>query len=161
MNHIRINLRRMRRRNRIPSRLLAAVSSSLLLLVLMMSLLALPASAKNRMRMPRTDNGVVTDGDGIISSDDGITDMLPDVGDAITDGIEDILPDGSDGVTTAGETSAVTTSHVTTNHAGNETVDDARDNNMLAWIIGLVVLAGVVVAIVLIIRFASGSRRER
>ena len=156
MNFIRISLRRTRRRNRIPMRLLAAVSASLLLLVITASLFAFPVSAKNGMRMPRTESGVVTDHDGIISGD-SVSDEISDIGDAITDGIDDMLPGGTDSSTAAGDTSAVTTaqSAATTNHAEGGMADDAMGGNMLAWIIGLVVLAGVVVAIVLIIRFAS------
>lgn len=108
------------------------------------------------MRMPRTESGIVTDHDGIISGD-SVSDEISDIGDAITDGIDDMLPGGTDSSTAAGDTSAVTTaqSAATTNHAEGGMADDAMGGNMLAWIIGLVVLAGVVVAIVLIIRFAS------
>jgi len=157
MDFIKINLRRMRRRNRIPSRLLAAVSSSLLVLVLTMSLLVLPASAKNGMRMPRTDSGIVTDGDGIISSDDG-TGMLPDVGDKVTDKVESILPDNTTAPGTSGgdaSSSTNTTTPGTTNNGTGDTAGDDAGSNMIAWIIGLTVLAGVVVAIVLVIRWAS------
>ncbi len=164
MDFIKTRLRRMRRRNRIPRRIFASVGASVLLLVLSLTLLTLPASAKNGMRMPRTENGVVTDGDGIINSGDSASDMLPEIGDAVSEGLSEMLPDSSsNGGSTV--TSPVTQAPgagttATPDSSGNGDMADDGAGNMIAWIIGLVVLAGVVIAIVLIIRWASSSRRE-
>ena len=155
----------MRRRNRFPRRLIA-VSLATLLLVLTASLLTLPAFAKNGMRMPRTEDGVVTDGDGIIGSGDGMTNPIPEIGDAVSEGIDDLLPNAStDG--TAGGTTPITeapgagTSSVSATESGGSADDGgAFGGNAVAWIIGLTVLAGVVIAIVLIVRYASSKRDE-
>lgn len=167
MDFIKTRIRRMRRRNRIPRRIFAAVGASLLLLVLSMSLLVLPASAKNGMRMPRTEDGIVTDGDGIINSGDAMTNPIPEIGDKVSEGIDDMIPDmSSDGasqgttpVTQAPGAGTTATPGTSDNGNGGSMTDDGVGNT-LAWIIGLVVLAGVVIAIVLIIRWASGNKRE-
>ena len=154
----------MRRRNRIPRRIFAAVSASILL-VLSMMLLVLPASAKNGMRMPRTEDGIVTDGDGIINSGDAMTNPIPEIGDSVSEGIDNILPNTtSDGASqnTAPVTQAPGAGTTNTPESSRNDVGMTNDGmgNTLAWIIGLIVLAGVVIAIVLIIRWASGNKRE-
>ena len=164
MDFINARLRRMRRRNRFPGRIFAAVALSVLLFTLTVSLLILPASAKNKMRMPRTDDGIVTDEDGIIGSGDATSDMIPEIGDSVSEGIDNMLPSlSTDG--SSRETAPVTQAPGagTTNvpESSGAMDENGAVGNTIAWIIGLVVLAGVVIAIVLIIRWASGNRRDR
>lgn len=178
MDYIKMKLRRLKRRNRIPHGFLVSVSAVCAVLVLTAligtSLLALPASAKMGMRMPRTEDGIVTDGDGIIESGDmlpegsdippAVSDMIPD-GDGSAEG-ESILPDGT-GSDTESESGTLTTdttgqSQTTDGATTTGAMDDVvEESNAIAWVIGLVVLAAVVIAVILIIRWASGARRDR
>lgn len=170
MDFIKLKLRRLRRRNRIPHGLLVSVSAMLAAIVLTATLgatlLALPASAKTDFRMPRTEDGIVTDGDGVIDSG-AVSDMLPNGTDMMPDGDgsaegESIIPDVSSGDTVeSGEVSTTDapTDSATTDRETAGMGDDVAENNTLAWVIGLVALAAVVIAIVLIIRWATNSRK--
>lgn len=176
MRYLIERLRRGRRRNRIPYGLLVSVG---LVLLLTLTLLALPASAKGGMRMPRTGDGIVTDGDGIIDSS-GIAGDVPDV--------TDLLPDGSMNDTATGEGSDAldpTVSGTGTAESGTDggtsepsgtvtgapkpnkpsattdAVDNAADAMGVApWVIGLILLALIVGIVILVVWWATGSRRR-
>ena len=168
MDFIKTHLRRVRRKHRIPRGLLVSASLAVAAVILTTVCLALPASAKMGMGMPRTENGVVTDGDGIIESGDMLpegSDIMPDGSDVIPGGDESaegesILPDVTESGTVESTTDTVSGTTATT--TGNGTVaDDAEEGTVLAWIVGLIILATVVIAIVLIVRWTMGGRRGR
>ena len=169
-----MKLRRGRRRNRIPYGLLASVALSMLVVLtvtLSAGLMSLPTSAKNH-RMPRIEgsNGVVTDGDGIIDSN-GIAGDIPEVTDLIpqmpngrtgNEGSDALDPAAGDvtGETNAPETSTPVTSERTTDATTTDMIEEMTGSDTATWIIGAAILAVVVIAIVLIIRFASAPRRR-
>ena len=167
-----MKLRRLRRRNRIPHGLLVSVSAvcavAVVAAMFAMSLLALPASAKNGMRMPRTEDGIVTDGDGIIESGDVLpegSDLVPDgsesspMGDGSANG-ESIVPDVSESGSGAMTTDTARPSQSTDQTTTGMIDDVVEESNAIAWVIALAILAAVVIAVILIIRWASGSRRS-
>ena len=181
MRYLIERLRRGRRRNRIPHGLLVTAAMTLILAVTLMlsaSLLALPASARSRIRMPRTGDGIVTDGDGIIDST-GIAGDVPDVTDLLPDGsMNDVesgtgTGEGSDALdptvsgtgesgSDAGTTDPETTKKETTRaDATTNAVDDAADAMGISpWVIGLILLAVIVGVVILIVWWATGSRRH-
>lgn len=178
MSEILKHFRRRRRRSRIPHGLLVSVSMMLLAVVLMSVLFALPASAKMKdFRMPRTENGVVTDSDGIIDSD-GIASDIPDASDLIPDAT-DLIPDGSAAtegpnggsdaldptVTSEGETSSLGTTAENTTAAGTTTANTTAGDGIMGmdtrgWVIAIVILALVVLVIVILVWWATGTKRR-
>ena len=174
MDYIMMKLRRVRRKNRVPHGLLVSAAMMLMLVtVLSVSLLAVPASAKVRITMPRTEDGIVTDDDGIIDSS-GIagdvpemTDLLTNDGSAGTEGSDALDPVTSDTGTTAESTTGsattdrVTTDGATTDGATTGMMDDAADAmGVSPWVIGLILIAVLAVVVILIVWWVSGSRKH-
>lgn len=172
MRYILTKLRRGRRRNRIPHGLLVSVATvTVLVLTLTLScaLFALPTSAEMRMRMPRTDDGIVTDGDGIIDSDGpmgttpDLTDMLPNG--SGTEGSDALDPtESGTGIGTESGTEVVTdaptTDKGTTAESTTGTVDNVADETGISpWVVALVLIAVIVTAIILVVWWMSGRKR--
>ena len=170
MRYILTKLRRGRRRHRIPHGLLVSAALMVTLVITMTvaaSLFAIPASAKMRdhIPMPRTEDGIVTDGDGIIDSDGmagdipDVTDLLPG-GSGMNEGSDALDPvvSGTEGARDSGTTAESTTEKATTAESTNMVEDAADSMGISPWIVGLIILAVVAVIIVIIIRFASGTR---
>lgn len=160
MRYILTKLRRGRRRNRIPYGLL--VSAVLLSVFLAVSLLVLPASA----RMPKTSDGRVTDGDGIIDSD-GVAGDVPPVTDLIPGMSTDAESGVKDPVTTervtdpVTETTARVTEGVTTRPVTSEVGGAGNTASGISpWVIAFLIFAVIVAAVVVVIWWTMGRERR-
>ena len=144
------------------------ISKKALLAALAATTLTLSASAAIDVRMPRTEDGIVTDGDGIIDSD-GIASDMPEMSDLLPDGSggegSDALDPADSGtatVTTAEETTEKVTESVTARETTGVIEDAADGMGIRPWVVVLILIAVVSVVIALVVWWLSDKNgRDR